>query len=394
MKDLEIKALELHEKLKGKLSTELKTQLETKEDLSLVYSPGVAEPCEKIAANKEDVYKYTWKGNTVAVVSDGTAVLGLGDIGPEAALPVMEGKCCLFKRFAGVNAIPIVVDTKDPDEIIDFVKKMSPGIGGVNLEDISAPRCIEIERKLKEELDIPVFHDDQHGTAIVTTAGLINALKLVNKKPEECTVVISGVGAAGSSIARMLLDLGIANIYGFNSKGILNKKYKDSYTNPLYKELCEITNNDSEDLTLEEAMAKADIFIGVSVPDKINAEMVKSMKRDPIIFAMANPKPEINYDVAKEAGARVVGTGRSDYPNQVNNVLAFPGLFKGALEANATKITEEMKFAAAEGIASLVTDEELNEDYVIPSPFDDRVAEIVAKAVAKKAVEQGVVRGK
>lgn len=394
MKDLEIRALELHEKLKGKLSTELKTQLETKEDLSLVYSPGVAEPCEKIAANKEDVYKYTWKGNTVAVVSDGTAVLGLGDIGPEAALPVMEGKCCLFKRFAGVNAIPIVVDTKDPDEIIDFVKKMSPGIGGVNLEDISAPRCIEIERKLKEELDIPVFHDDQHGTAIVTTAGLINALKLVNKKPEECTVVISGVGAAGSSIARMLLDLGIANIYGFNSKGILNKKYKDSYTNPLYKELCEITNNDSEDLTLEEAMAKADIFIGVSVPDKINAEMVKSMKRDPIIFAMANPKPEINYDVAKEAGARVVGTGRSDYPNQVNNVLAFPGLFKGALEANATKITEEMKFAAAEGIASLVTDEELNEDYVIPSPFDDRVAEIVAKAVAKKAVEQGVVRGK
>ncbi len=394
MKDLEIKALELHEKLKGKLSTELKTQLETKEDLSLVYSPGVAEPCEKIAANKEDVYKYTWKGNTVAVVSDGTAVLGLGDIGPEAALPVMEGKCCLFKRFAGVNAIPIVVDTKDPDEIIDFVKKMSPGIGGVNLEDISAPRCIEIERKLKEELDIPVFHDDQHGTAIVTTAGLINALKLVNKKPGECIVVISGVGAAGSSIARMLLDLGIANIYGFNSKGILNKKYKDSYTNPLYKELCEITNNDSEDLTLEEAMAKADIFIGVSVPDKINAEMVKSMKRDPIIFAMANPKPEINYDVAKEAGARVVGTGRSDYPNQVNNVLAFPGLFKGALEANATKITEEMKFAAAEGIASLVTDEELNEDYVIPSPFDDRVAEIVAKAVAKKAVEQGVVRGK
>lgn len=394
MKDLEIRALELHEKLKGKLSTELKTQLETKEDLSLVYSPGVAEPCEKIAANKEDVYKYTWKGNTVAVVSDGTAVLGLGDIGPEAALPVMEGKCCLFKRFAGVNAIPIVVDTKDPDAIIDFVKKMSPGIGGVNLEDISAPRCIEIERKLKEELDIPVFHDDQHGTAIVTTAGLINALKLVNKKPEECTVVISGVGAAGSSIARMLLDLGIANIYGFNSKGILNKKYKDSYTNPLYKELCEITNNDSEDLTLEEAMAKADIFIGVSVPDKINAEMVKSMKRDPIIFAMANPKPEINYDVAKEAGARVVGTGRSDYPNQVNNVLAFPGLFKGALEANATKITEEMKFAAAEGIASLVTDEELNEDYVIPSPFDDRVAEIVAKAVAKKAVEQGVVRGK
>lgn len=390
MENLEQRALELHEKLQGKISTELKTSLETKEDLSLVYSPGVAEPCKKIAENVENVYKYTGKANTIAVVSDGTAVLGLGDIGPEAALPVMEGKCCLFKKFGQVNAIPIVVDSKDTEEIIRLVKLISPGLGGVNLEDISAPRCIEIEKRLKEELNIPVFHDDQHGTAIVTIAGLINSLKLVGKNPKDCTVVISGAGAAGSSIIHMLIDFGIDNIYAFNSKGLLNKN--QNYTNQLYKELSEITNKNAEDLSLEDAMTRADIFIGVSVPDKINKEMVKSMKKDPIIFAMANPNPEINYNDAKEAGARVVGTGRSDYPNQVNNVLAFPGLFKGALQAHASKISEEMKIAAAKAIASLISDEELNEEYVIPSPFDQRVAEVVAKAVADEAKKQGLIK--
>jgi len=390
--DIYQKALVLHENLKGKISTELKGDLETKEDLSLVYSPGVAEPCREIHKNTDEAYKYTWKGNTIAVVSNGTAVLGLGDIGPEAALPVMEGKCCLFKRFGGVNAVPIVLDTKDPKKVIEIVKLLSPTFGGINLEDICAPECIEIERTLKEELNIPVFHDDQHGTAIVTIAGLINALKLVDKKPEECIAVVSGVGSAGSSIIRMMLDLGIANIYGFNRKGVLNRKDKDSYTNPLYKELAEVTNKDSEDISLEDAMKKADIFIGVSVKDKINKDMVKSMQRDPIVFAMANPDPEIPYEDAREAGARVVGTGRSDYPNQVNNVLAFPGLFKGALSVNATKITEEMKLAAAESLANLIDEKDLNEEYVIPSPFDDRVADAVAKGVAEKAIELGVVR--
>lgn len=392
MDNLKERALELHEQLVGKISTELKTELNSKEDLSLVYSPGVAEPCKKIAEDKHDAYKYTGKANTIAVISNGTAVLGLGDIGPEAALPVMEGKCCLFKRFGGLNAIPLVIDTKDTEEIIKFVKMVSPGLGGVNLEDIKAPECIEIERRLKEELDIPVFHDDQHGTAIVTIAAVINSLKLVDKKPEDCNVVISGAGAAGSSIIKMLNDLGINNIYAFNSKGVINRAHKDTYTNPLYVELSEITNKDSEDISLEEAMAKADIFVGVSVPNKVTKEMVKSMRRDPIILAMANPNPEITYEDAKEAGARVVGTGRSDYPNQVNNVLAFPGLFKGALDVHSSKISESMKRAAAEGIASLVSDEELNEEYVIPSPFDDRVADIVAKAVAKQAKEEGLTR--
>ncbi len=392
MENLKERALKLHEQLEGKISTELKTKLETKEDLSLVYSPGVAEPCIKISENKEDVYKYTGKANTIAVISNGTAVLGLGDIGAEAALPVMEGKCCLFKQFGGLNAIPLVINTKDVDEIINFVKLVSPGLGGVNLEDIKAPECIEIETRLKEELDIPVFHDDQHGTAIVTTAALINSLKLVGKKAEECNVVISGVGAAGSSIIKMLLDLGISNIYAFNSKGCLNANNKDTYKNDLYKSLSEITNKDREDISLEEAMKKADIFIGVSVPNKINKEMVKSMRKDPIIFAMANPNPEIDYDEAKEAGARVVGTGRSDYPNQVNNVLAFPGLFKGALDVHSKKISEPMKIAAARAIASLVSDEELKDDYVIPSPFDKRVAEVVAEAVGKQAKEEGLTR--
>lgn len=392
MDNINQRAIELHEKLQGKISTELKAPLENKDDLSLLYSPGVAEPCRKISENVEDVYKYTGKANTIAVISNGTAVLGLGDIGPEAALPVMEGKCCLFKQFGGVNAIPLVINTKDVDEVVNFAKLVSPGLGGINLEDIKAPECIEIERRLKEELDIPVFHDDQHGTAIVTIAALINSLKLVDKKAEECNVVISGAGAAGSSIIRMLLDLGINNIYAFNSKGVINRKHKDEYTNELYKELSEITNNDSEDISLEDAMKKSDIFVGVSVPNKITKEMVKSMRRDPIIFAMANPNPEIPYEDAKQAGAKVVGTGRSDYPNQVNNVLAFPGLFKGALDVHSKKISESMKIAAASGIASLISDEELNEDYVIPSPFDKRVAEVVAKAVAEQAIKEGLTR--
>lgn len=392
MDNINQRAIELHEKLQGKISTELKAPLENKDDLSLLYSPGVAEPCRKISENVEDVYKYTGKANTIAVISNGTAVLGLGDIGPEAALPVMEGKCCLFKRFGEVNAIPLVINTKDVDEVVNFAKLVSPGLGGINLEDIKAPECIEIERRLKEELDIPVFHDDQHGTAIVTIAALINSLKLVDKKAEECNVVISGAGAAGSSIIRMLLDLGINNIYAFNSKGVINRKHKDEYTNELYKELSEITNNDSEDISLEDAMKKSDIFVGVSVPNKITKEMVKSMRRDPIIFAMANPNPEIPYEDAKQAGAKVVGTGRSDYPNQVNNVLAFPGLFKGALDVHSKKISESMKIAAASGIASLISDEELNEDYVIPSPFDKRVAEVVAKAVAEQAIKEGLTR--
>lgn len=384
-------ALEKHEEWKGKIMVDLKAEINDKDDLSIAYTPGVAEPCKRIHENPDDAYKYTWKGNVVAVISDGTAVLGLGDIGPEAALPVMEGKCCLFKKFARVNAVPIVLDSKDPKEIIEIVKALSPTFGGINLEDISAPRCVEIERTLIEELDIPVFHDDQHGTAIVVTAGLINALKLAGKKAQDCTAVVSGVGAAGSSIIRMMKDLGIKNIYGFNSKGIVNKKNSEDY-NFLTKEVAEITNNDMEDLTLAEAMAKSDIFIGVSMPNLLTKDMVSSMKEKSIIFAMANPITEIMYEDAIEAGAFVIGTGRSDFPNQINNVLAFPGLFKGALESKSKKIAEEMKMAAAEGIAELVTDEELNTEYVISSVFDERVAEVVAKKVADKAKELGITK--
>lgn len=388
MENLKEKALELHKEIQGKISTELKAKLENKDDLSLVYSPGVAEPCKKIHENEDDAYIYTGKANTIAVISDGTAVLGLGDIGPKAALPVMEGKACLFKKFGGLNAVPLVIDTTDTEEIIKFVKQVAPTFGGVNLEDISSPRCIEIETRLKEELDIPVFHDDQHGTAIVTIAALINSLKLVNKKPEECNVVISGVGAAGSSIVRMLNDFGINDIYAFNSRGIL--KEGEEYSKDLYNKLAKETNKENKDLTLEEAMEDADIFVGVSVPNKVSKEMVKSMRRDPIVLAMANPDPEITYEDAKEAGAKVVGTGRSDYPNQVNNVLAFPGLFKGALSVHATKITEKMKVAAAEAIASLIPDDKISEDYVIPSAFDLGVADVVAEAVAKCAREEGI----
>lgn len=385
------KALELHEEWKGKISVELKAPLKDKEDLSVAYTPGVAEPCREIAKDRNNAYKYTWKGNIVAVVSDGTAVLGLGDIGPEAALPVMEGKAALFKRFAGVNAIPIVLDTKDPKEIIETVKRMAPTFGGINLEDISAPRCVEIERTLIEELDIPVFHDDQHGTAIVVTAGVMNALKLIGKKKEDVTLVVSGTGAAGSSVIKMLHAYGIRSIYAFNVNGILRKGDMGAY-NFLEKELCEITNGEDEPLTLSEAMKRADLFVGVSAPKVLTKEMVASMKKDAIVFAMANPEPEISYEDAIDAGARVVGTGRSDFPNQVNNVLAFPGLFKGALQVRARKITEAMKMAAAEGIASLIEEKDLREDYVIPGAFDERVAEVVADAVARKAVEEGLSR--
>jgi len=384
-------SLALHAKAEGKLSVELKVPLETRDDLSLAYTPGVAQPCREIAKNTNDVYKYTWKSNSVAVVSDGSAVLGLGEIGPEAGLPVMEGKCVLFKKFGGVDAVPLCIDTKDPDEIIKFCQQIAPTFGGINLEDISAPRCVTIERELKKTLNIPVFHDDQHGTAIVLAAALMNAVKLVNKKLEDLTVVISGVGAAGSSIIHMMKDLGVKEIYGFGSKGIILKDDYDKY-DFLKKELTAITNSKNERLTLSEAMSRSDVFIGVSVPGIINKEMVSSMKKDPIVFPMANPEPEIRYEDAKEAGAAIIGTGRSDYPNQINNVLAFPGLFRGALDAGATKITEGMKLAAAKGIASLISEEELRPDYIIPDVFDERVAKVVAEAVMKQAHEEGVIR--
>ena len=376
------KSLQKHSEWKGKLEIKLKEPLNNKEDLSIAYTPGVAEPCKAISKDKNEVYNYTWKGNTIAVVTDGTAVLGLGDIGPEASLPVMEGKCILLKEFGDVNAVPICLDTKDTEEIIAICKAIAPTFGGINLEDISAPRCVEIERRLIEELDIPVFHDDQHGTAIVVTAALINSMKLVNKKPEELKVIVSGTGAAGSSIIRMLLKLGIKEIYGFNINGTIIKEDTNKY-DFLTKELSEIVNPYSKRTTLAEEIVGSDVFIGVSAPKILTKEMVLSMNKNAIVFAMANPEPEITYEDAIDAGAYVVGTGRSDFPNQINNVLAFPGLFKGALECRAKKITEEMKMAAAIGIASLVTDKELRPDYVIPSPFDRRVAETVASEVKK-----------
>ena len=391
MADIYERSLELHEKNKGKLSVVSKVKVANREDLSLAYSPGVAEPCRKIANNKEDVYKYTAKGNLVAVVTDGTAVLGLGDIGPEAALPVMEGKCVLFKEFGDVDAIPICLDTKDPEEIIRTVKLIAPGLGGINLEDISAPRCIEIETRLKEELDIPVFHDDQHGTAIVVAAGLINALKVVNKKVEDIKVVVNGAGAAGSSIIKLIKKLGAKEVIAVDKVGILRRSDKDNYDFSK-RELAEITNSQDIAGGLAEAIVGADVFVGVSAPNLLSKDMVRSMNRDAIVFAMANPTPEIMPEDALEAGAAIVGTGRSDYPNQINNVLVFPGLFKGALRAKSKKITEEMKLAAAEGLASLIKTEELRKDYIIPDPFDKRVAEAVASAVEKLAKEQGICR--
>ncbi|CAH2212120.1 NAD(P)-dependent malic enzyme [Tepidibacter aestuarii] len=388
--DYSKKALEIHEEYKGKISVISKVSVANKDELSVAYTPGVAEPCREIAKNKDDVYKYTSKGNLVAVVSDGTAVLGLGDIGPEAAMPVMEGKAVLFKEFAGVDAFPICVDTKDVDEIVDLVKKIAPTFGGINLEDISAPRCIEIERRLKDELDIPVFHDDQHGTAIVTTAGLINSLKLVNKKWEDIKIVVNGSGSAGSAIVKMLLNMNAKNILVCGINGIL---YEGKETNDeLKEEIAKITNPKNEKGKLEDAMKNADVFIGVSAPNVVTKEMVASMNKDAIVFAMANPIPEIMPYLAKEAGARVVGSGRSDFVNQINNVLAFPGIFKGALAVRASDINEEMKVAAANAIAEIIQDSELNEEYIIPKPFDTRIVKAVANAVEKAAVDTGISR--
>ena len=384
-------ALALHQKAHGKLEVGLKVPLETREDLSLAYTPGVAQPCREIAQDKEAAYTYTWKSNSVAVISDGSAVLGLGNIGADAALPVMEGKAVLFKKFANVDAVPLCLNTQDPEEIIAICKAVAPTFGGINLEDISAPRCVSIERRLIEELDIPVFHDDQHGTAIVVTAALMNSLKLVHKKPEEITVVVSGTGAAGSSIIKMISALGVRSIYGFNIHGVITEEDIDQY-DFLTQELALLTNRAKKCLSMVEAMREADVFIGVSAPNVLNEELVASMKKDAIVFAMANPEPEISYEKAKAAGARIVGTGRSDFPNQVNNVLAFPGLFRGALDVHASKINEEMKLAAAKGIASLVSDEELCETYVIPSALDPRVAAAVAKAVSEAARATGVSR--
>ena len=373
------KALKLHEEWNGKLETVSKTPVKTREDLALAYTPGVAEPCKVIAEDTDAAYTYTWKANTIAVVSDGSAVLGLGNIGPHAAMPVMEGKAVLFKEFGGVNAVPICLDTQDTEEIIKAVTYLAPGFGGINLEDISAPRCFEIEERLKATLDIPVFHDDQHGTAIVVLSGTINALKVVGKQKEDCKVVVNGAGSAGIAIAKLLLSYGFKNVILCDSTGIVSKSRND--LNKVKQHMTELTNLDNETGTLADAMKNADIFIGVSAPNVVTPEMVSSMNKDAIIFAMSNPVPEIMPDAAKAAGARVVGTGRSDFPNQINNVVAFPGIFKGALEGRAKQITEEMKLAAALAIAGLVPEEELNEDHVMPEAFDPRVAETVAQAV-------------
>ncbi len=373
------KALQMHEKWNGKLEIKSKAAVNSREDLALAYTPGVAEPCKVIAEDKEAAYKYTMKANTVAVISDGSAVLGLGNIGPHAAMPVMEGKAVLFKEFGNVNAIPICLDTQDTEEIIKTVTFLAPNFGGINLEDISAPRCFEIEERLKATLDIPVFHDDQHGTAIVVLAGVINALKVVKKRKEDCKVVVNGAGSAGVAITKLLLSYGFPNIVMCDKVGIVSKDTEG--LNWMQQKMTEVTNLQNETGSLTDALKGADIFVGVSAPNIVTPEMVASMNKDAILFAMANPVPEIMPDVAKAAGARVVGTGRSDFPNQVNNVVAFPGIFKGALEGRATQITEEMKLAAAEAIASLVPEEELHEDNIMPEAFNPHVAELVAAAV-------------
>ena len=382
-------ALEMHEKHHGKIEVTSKVKVENRDDLSTAYTPGVAEPCRKIAQNKEDVYKYTSKGNMVAVVTDGTAVLGLGEIGPEAGLPVMEGKCVLFKEFANVDAFPICLDTKDVDEIVETVARISPSFGGINLEDIAAPRCFEVEEKLKKRINIPVFHDDQHGTAIVVLAAVINALKVVHKNIDEVKVVISGAGSAGSAIGKLLMQYGVKHLLYSDRNGILNE---ETALNDAQRKLAKETNPENKSGTLKDALAHADVFIGVSAPGLVSPEMIKSMNRDACVFPLANPTPEIMPDEAIQAGARIVGTGRSDFANQINNVLVFPGLFRGALDVRAIEINEEMKLAAAEAIASLITVEERNENYIIPNVFDKRVAEVVAKAVAKTAKETGVAQ--
>ncbi|MCY6485169.1 NADP-dependent malic enzyme [Clostridium aestuarii] len=383
-------SLKMHEKNKGKIEVVSKISVKNRDDLSIAYTPGVAEPCKKIHEKLDNVYKYTSKGNLVAVVSDGTAVLGLGDIGPEAAMPVMEGKAILFKEFGGIDAFPICLDTKDVDEIVKTVKYLAPTFGGINLEDISAPRCFEIERRLKEELDIPVFHDDQHGTAIVVLAGLLNALKVVNKNLEEAKIVINGAGSAGISICKLLLLAGAKNIVMCDKKGALVEGAE--WMNEAQKIIAKVTNRNFEEGTIKDIIKGKDVFIGVSGPNVLNEEMVSTMNDDSIIFAMANPTPEIMPDEAKRGGARVVATGRSDFPNQINNVLVFPGIFKGALSVRATDITEEMKIAAAKAVAQIVTDEELNEDYIIPGAFNEKVAETVANEVARVARESGIAR--
>ena len=372
-------AIEKHKEWNGKLETVSKSPVKSREDLSIAYTPGVAAPCRIIAENKEEVYNYTMKANTVAIVSDGSAVLGLGNIGPEAAMPVMEGKCVLFKEFGDVNAVPICLDTQDTEEIIAAVSAIAPSFGGINLEDISAPRCFEIEERLKEKLDIPVFHDDQHGTAIVVLAGIINGLRVVGKKKEDCKVVVNGAGSAGVAITKLLLSYGFTDVTMCDREGIIGPDYPN--LNWMQQEMTKVTNLSHKTGTLADALKGADIFVGVSAPGIVSKEMVASMNKDSILFAMANPTPEIMPDIAKEAGARVVGTGRSDFPNQVNNVVAFPGIFRGALEGRARQITEEMKLAAANAIAGLVSDEELSDEFIMPEAFDPRVADVVAQAV-------------
>ena len=379
------KALALHKEWNGKIETISKTPVKSREALSLAYTPGVAQPCKVIANDKEAAYQYTMKANTVAVVSDGSAVLGLGNIGPYAAMPVMEGKAVLFKEFGGVNAVPICLDTQDTEEIIKAVTWLAPAYGGINLEDISAPRCFEIEERLKAALDIPVFHDDQHGTAIVVLAGIINALKVVGKQKEACKVVVNGAGSAGVAITKLLLTYGFTNVILCDKVGIVSTSTEG--LNWMQEKMAKITNPNHETGSLADALKNADIFVGVSAPNIVTPEMVQSMAPDSILFAMANPTPEIMPDVAKAAGARIVGTGRSDFPNQINNVVAFPGIFKGALEGRATQITEEMKLAAANAIAGLVPDNELSDDNIMPEAFNPKVAELVAEAVKSHIVK-------
>lgn len=388
MKTIQERSLEMHKELKGKIEVCSKVEVNSPEDLSLAYTPGVAEPCKIIAENTDAVYEYTSKGNLVAVVSDGTAVLGLGDIGPEAAMPVMEGKALLFKRFANIDAFPICLATKDVDEIVQIVKALEPTFGGINLEDISAPRCFEIEDRLKKETNIPVFHDDQHGTAIVVLAALLGALRVVKKEIGQIKVVLNGAGSAGISIAKLIMEAGVKNIILVDRKGILCQG--EDWMNSAQAAMAKVTNSEKLRGSLNEAITGADVFIGVSAPGVLKKEMVASMNSDSIVFAMANPTPEIFPDEAKEAGARIVGTGRSDFPNQINNVLVFPGIFRGALDVRAKDITEEMKLAAAYAISEIIVEEELNENYIIPGAFDARVATNVAKAVAKVAVETGI----